>query len=164
MLESCILRNRTEVPGFVRWYRGAFLFLRVPFRKNEMNLELIFAASLVATYLAWYVCSLIPGRIPRGILRAAIIALLCSPGIIVGHGFAVVPSLFALYAQPSVWTLCSMLLIWIIVLGIVFSVPTLRNQRSAWPPSLHRGHLSQSLCTQIRLVRDRCRAADGGID
>ena len=70
-----------------------------------MSLKLIFAASLVATFVAWYVFSLIPGRTPRGILRATFIALLCSPGIIVGHGFAVVPSLFAGVGIVAWWTL-----------------------------------------------------------
>jgi len=100
-----------------------------------MNLKLIFAASLVATFVAWYLCSLIPGRTPRGILRATLIALLCSPGIIVGHGFAVVPSLFALSVQPSIFALGPMLVVWIIALGVIFGVPALRNHRSAWPPS-----------------------------
>ena len=100
-----------------------------------MSPELIFATSLVATFVAWYVCSLIPGRPPRGILRATFIAVLCSPGIIVGHGFAVVPSLFALYVQPSIFTLGPMLIVWIIALGIIFGVPALRDHRSAWPPS-----------------------------
>jgi len=100
-----------------------------------MSPELTFAASLVATFLGWYVCSLIPGRTPRGILRATFIALLCSPGILIGHGFAVVPSLFALYVQPSIFTLGPMLVVWIIALGIIFGVPALRNHRSAWPPS-----------------------------
>lgn len=100
-----------------------------------MSLEIIFAASLVATFFAWYVCSLIPGRTPRGILRATFIALLCSPGIIVGHGFAVVPNLFALYVQPSIFTLGPMLVVWILALGIIFGVPALRNHRSVWPPS-----------------------------
>lgn len=62
-----------------------------------MSLELIFAASLVAAFVAWYAFGMIPVRALRCILRATFIALLCSPGIIVGHGFAVVPSLFALY-------------------------------------------------------------------
>ena len=100
-----------------------------------MSLQLIFAASLVATYIAWYVCSLIPGRAPRGILRATFIALLCSPGIIVGHGFAVVPSLFALYVQPSIFTLGPILVVLVIALGIIFFVPALRSHRSVWPPS-----------------------------
>ena len=100
-----------------------------------MSLELIFAASLVATFVAWYVCSLIPGRTPRGILRATFIALLCSPGIIVGHGFAVVPSLFALYVQPAIFTFVPMLAVWIIALGVIFGVSVLRNHRSTWPPS-----------------------------
>jgi len=100
-----------------------------------LNLKLIFAASLVATFVGWYVCSLAPGRTLRGILRATLIALLCSPGIIVGHGFAVVPSLFALYVQPSIFTLGPLLVVWVIALGIIFGVPALRNHRSAWPPS-----------------------------
>ncbi|MCK5363967.1 MAG: hypothetical protein KAR22_13410 [Gammaproteobacteria bacterium] len=100
-----------------------------------MSLTLIFAASLVATFALWYVCSVIPGRIPRGVARATTIALLCSPGILVGHGFAVVPSLFALRVQPSIFTLASMLAVWIIALGVVFGVTALRNHRSPWPPS-----------------------------
>lgn len=100
-----------------------------------MNLELVFAASLVAAFFAWYVCGPIAGRMPRSILRATFIALFCSPGFIIGHGFAVVPSLFALYVQPSIFTLAPMLVVWIIALGIIFGVPALRNHRSAWPPS-----------------------------
>ena len=61
-----------------------------------MNLTLIYAASLTATFIAWYLSNIVPARIPRGILRATIIALLCSPGIMIGHGFGVAPTLFAL--------------------------------------------------------------------
>ena len=100
-----------------------------------MNLELIFAVSLVVAFFAWTVCGLIPGPVPRGILRATFIALFCSPGFIIGHGLAVVPSLFALYVQPSIFTLGPMLVVWFIALGIIFGVPALRNQRSAWPPA-----------------------------
>ena len=100
-----------------------------------MNLQLIFAFSLVVTFLAWYVCGAIPGWKLRGVLRATLIALLCSPGVVVGHGFAVVPSLFALSIQPSVFTIGPMLVVWIIALGVIFTVPALRNHRSAWPPS-----------------------------
>jgi hypothetical protein len=87
-----------------------------------MNLQLIFAVSLVVTFLAWYICGVIPGRMPRGVLRATLIALLCSPGLLVGHGLAVVPSLFALSVQLSVFTLGPMLLVWIIALGVIFGV------------------------------------------
>lgn len=100
-----------------------------------MSLILIYAASLVGTFVAWYVCSMIPDRTARGILRATFIALLCSPGIVVGHGFAVVPTLFALSVQPSVFTFGPMLVVWIIALGVIFGVPALRNDRSEWPPS-----------------------------
>lgn len=99
-----------------------------------MNLELILAASLATAFVAWYGCGPIPGRVPRGVLRATIIALLCSPGILIGHGFAVVPSLFALYVQPTPFTLGAMLAAWVLALGVVFGVPALRNQRNAWPP------------------------------
>ena len=100
-----------------------------------MNLTFIYAASLTATFIAWYLCNIVPARIPRGILRATIIALLCSPGIIIGHGFGVAPTLFALYVQPSIFTLGSMLIVWIIALSVIFGVPALRNDRSEWPPS-----------------------------
>jgi hypothetical protein len=100
-----------------------------------IRLEFIFAASLMATFVLWYVCDLIPARAPRGLARATIIALLCSPGILVGHGFAVVPSLFALYVQPSIFTLASILTVWVIALAIVFGVPRLRDRRGSWPPS-----------------------------
>jgi len=100
-----------------------------------MSLTLIFAASLLATFALWYVCSVMPGRTLRSIARATIIALLCSPGILVGHGFAIVPSLFALWVQPSIFTLAAMLVVWVIALGVVFGVTALRNHRTPWPPS-----------------------------
>ena len=100
-----------------------------------MNLTLIYAASLMATFVAWHLCVIVPAHIPRGILRATIIALLCSPGILIGHGFGVAPTLFVLYVQPSVFTFASMLIVWIIALGVIFGVPSLRNDRSKWPPS-----------------------------
>lgn len=80
--------------------------------------------------------SLFPAPVPRGIFRATIIAFLCSPGILIGHGIGVAPTLFALYAQPSMFTFGSMLIVWIIALGVIFGVPALRNDRSEWPPSV----------------------------
>ena len=53
-----------------------------------------------------------------------------------------VPSLFALYAQPSIFTLGSILVVWIIALGIIFGVPALRNHRGAWPPTVEDLFLS----------------------
>ena len=100
-----------------------------------MSPILTLAASLAATFVSWYVFSLIPWRTLRGVLRATLIALLCSPGILIGHGFAVVPSLFALSVQPSIFTLGPMLLVWIIALAVIFGVPALRNDRRAWPPA-----------------------------
>jgi hypothetical protein len=100
-----------------------------------MSLTGIYAASLAATFVAWYLCTLIPNRPARGILRAAVLAFLCSPGILVGHGFGVAPTLFALYVQPSIFTFGPMLMVWIIALGVIFGVPALRNDRGQWPPS-----------------------------
>ena len=97
---------------------------------------LILAASLVAAFVLWYACSLVPGSIARGLARAAFIAVLCSPGLLVGHGIAVVPSLFALAVQPSIFTLGSMLLVWLIATGVILAVPGLRAHRSPWPPAL----------------------------
>jgi len=44
-------------------------------REYAMSLKLIFVASLMATFVGWYVLSFIPGRTPRGILRATLFAL-----------------------------------------------------------------------------------------
>ncbi|MBT8081622.1 MAG: hypothetical protein KJP08_03585 [Gammaproteobacteria bacterium] len=100
-----------------------------------MILTLIFAASLGATFVAWYASIIVPANTPRGVLRATIIAFLCSPGILIGHGVGVAPSLFALYFQPSIFTVASILIVWVIALGVIFGVPALRNDRSEWPPS-----------------------------
>ena len=100
-----------------------------------MNLILLYAASLIVTFVAWYLCIMVPGHISRGILRATIIAFLCAPGILIGHGIGVAPTLFALYVQPPVFTLGSIFVFWIIALSIIFGVPALRNDRSEWPPT-----------------------------
>jgi hypothetical protein len=48
----------------------------------------------------------------------------------------VVPSLFALYVQPSIFMLGPMLIVWVIALGTLFSFSALRNYNSAWPLSV----------------------------
>lgn len=101
-----------------------------------MGLVFLYALSLIATFVGWYLCVIIPKPIPRGILRATIIACLCSPGILIGHGIGVAPTLFALFVQPSIFTLGSILIVWIITLGVIFGVPALRNDRSEWPPTI----------------------------
>ncbi len=100
-----------------------------------MSLIFIYAASLAVTFVAWYLCLLIPNRPARGVIRAAVIALLCSPGIIVGHGVGVAPTVVALYVQPFIFTYVPILIVWVIALGVIFGVPALRNDRSQWPPS-----------------------------
>lgn len=101
-----------------------------------MGLIVIYAMSLIATFVAWYLCLIISKPIPRGVLRATIIAFLCSPGILIGHGIGVAPTLFALFVQPPIFTLGSILVVWIITLGVIFAVPALRNDRSEWPPTI----------------------------
>lgn len=101
-----------------------------------MNFALAAAASLAAALAGWYLLGLVDARVPRGVLRASVVALLCSPGILIGHGFAVVPSLVALAVQPSVYTLVPMLAVWLGALGAVFGVSALRDARSTWPPSV----------------------------
>ncbi len=100
-----------------------------------MNLTLIYAASLMTTFVVWHLCIIVPAPIPRGILRATVIAVLCSPGILIGHGLGVAPTVFVLYVQPSIFTFASILIVWIIALGVIFGVPVLRNDRNEWPPS-----------------------------
>lgn len=104
-------------------------------RKNAMSWLLIYALSLVATFVAWYLFTVVPNRAARGILRATVIALLCSPGILVGHGIGVAPTLIALQLQPSIFTYVPMLIVWIIALGVIFGVPVFRSDRGEWPPS-----------------------------
>ena len=49
-----------------------------------MNLTLIYAASLMATFVAWFLCIRVPGRIPRGILRAMLIVWIIALGVVFG--------------------------------------------------------------------------------
>jgi hypothetical protein len=101
-----------------------------------MGLIFLYAASLIATFIGWYACVRVSKPIQRGLLRATIIACLCAPGILIGHGIGVAPTLFALFVQPPIFTLGSMLVVWIIALGFIFGIPALRNDRSAWPPTI----------------------------
>ncbi len=110
-----------------------------------MGLIFLYAASLIATFLGWYLCVRIPRPIPRGVLRATIVAFFCSPGILIGHGIGVAPTLFALFVQPPVFTLGSMLVVWIISLAIIFGIPALRNDRSKWPPTVEEIFLNAYL-------------------
>lgn len=100
-----------------------------------MILVHIYAGSLVAAFIAWYLCLLIPNHWARGILRTGFIAFLCAPGILVGHGIGVAPMVFALSVQPFIFNLLSILVAWIVALAVVFGVPALRNDRGQWPPS-----------------------------
>ena len=99
-----------------------------------MSLLLLYAASIIAAFLGWYACGPIKSRNARCIVRASLIAFLCAPGLVIGHGFAVVPTLFALTVQPSVFTLSSIGLVWLAALGFVFGIPALRRQENRWPP------------------------------
>jgi len=101
-----------------------------------MSMGLVFAGSLAIAFICWYVCGLIPGRTMRGIARATLIAILCSPGVVVGHGFAVVPGLYALAMQPSIFSIGPMVVVWVIAMAIILGGPNLRNHRSTWPPAV----------------------------
>jgi hypothetical protein len=110
-----------------------------------MELVLLYAASLIATFIGWYLCVKISRPIPRGVLRATIIAFFCSPGILIGHGIGVAPTLFALFVQPPIYTLVSMLIVWVIALAVIFAVPALRHDRSKWPPTIETVFLNAYL-------------------
>ena len=86
-----------------------------------MSLAFIYAASLVTTFVAWYMCTGLSSRAVRVVARATVIASLCSPGILIGHGVGVAPTLLALYLQPSIFTLASILAVWIITLTVLFA-------------------------------------------
>ena len=101
-----------------------------------MTPMLVLAASLIAAFLTWYACGPITHIWARGIARAFFIALFCSPVLIVGHGFAVVPSLFGLAVQPSVYSIGPMFVVWVLAIGLVLGVAPLRNHSNPWPPSL----------------------------
>ncbi|MDX1431738.1 MAG: hypothetical protein R3286_04750 [Gammaproteobacteria bacterium] len=100
-----------------------------------MSPVLIYAACLAGAFVLWFVCNLIAGRWLRGIARATAIAVLCSPGIVVGHGIGVLPGLLALALQPSVFSLAPMLAVWLIAVAVILGVPRLRDHRGSLPPS-----------------------------
>ena len=100
-----------------------------------MNLMFIYAASLVATFIAWYACTLIPSRAARKVIRATIIALLCSPAVLLGHGIGLAPTVIAIKIQPSVLTFAPVPVVWLVTLGLLFGVPALRKDAVDWPPS-----------------------------
>lgn len=99
-----------------------------------MNLLLLYAASVVGAYIGWYACGPIKTTSIRCIARASLIAFLCAPGVLVGHGIGVAPTLFALVVQPP-FTLVSIAITWLIALGLIFGIPALRKQQNHWPPS-----------------------------
>ena len=102
---------------------------------NSTTLLLIYAASVISAFIGWYACGPIKSTGVRGVARAGLIAFLCAPGVIVGHGIGVVPTLFALIAQPP-FALISIGITWLIALGLIFGIPALRTHQNRWPPSV----------------------------
>ncbi len=98
-------------------------------------LVLIYAGSLAAAFVAWYLCLLVQNRWARGLVRAFVIAVLCGPGVLIGHGVAPGPMLFALYVQPFIFNFALILIWWVIASAIILGVPALRNDENRWPPS-----------------------------
>lgn len=94
-----------------------------------------YAASLVAAVVLWHLCTLFPNRWVRAVFRAAFVAVLCAPGILIGHGVGVAPTVFVLAVQPTILTLGSILIVFVVTLGIILGVPALRRDSVQWPPS-----------------------------
>ena len=100
-----------------------------------MNLILLYAASVTGAFIGWYACGPIKTRSIRCIARASVVAFLCAPGVLVGHGIGVVPTLFALVVQPP-FGLISIAFTWLLTLAVVFATPALREHQNRWPPSM----------------------------
>ncbi len=100
-----------------------------------MNLLVLYSASVIVAFIGWYACGPIRNMIIRCVARASLIAFLCAPGVLVGHGIAVTPTLFALVVQAPLFTLVSIAITWLITLGLVFGIPALRMHENRWPPS-----------------------------
>lgn len=100
-----------------------------------MILLSLYALSVIGALIGWYACGPVKSKSVRCVARASLIALLCAPGVLVGHGIGVAPSLFALIAQPPV-ALVSIGITWLIALGLVCGIPALREHQNRWPPSL----------------------------
>jgi hypothetical protein len=101
----------------------------------DKSLLLLYAVSVLTAFFGWYACGPIANRSARCVTRASVIAFLCAPGLVVGHGFAVVPTVYALAVQPSVFTAVPIGIVWLVTLGLVFGVPVLRRHENGWPPS-----------------------------
>ena len=99
-----------------------------------MSLLLLYAVSVVGAFIGWYACGPIKATGVRCVARASLIAFLCAPGVLVGHGVGLAPTLFALIAQPP-FTLISIAITWLIALGLIFAIPALRTHQNRWPPS-----------------------------
>ena len=102
---------------------------------NSTTLLLLYAASVVGAFIGWYACGPIQATSVRCVARASLIAFLCAPGVLVGHGIGVAPTLFALTVQPP-FTLISIAITWLIALGLIFGIPALRTHQNRWPPSV----------------------------
>ncbi len=99
-----------------------------------MSLLFLYAASVIAAFIGWYAFGPIKSRSVRCVVRASLVEFLCAPGVLIGHGVGVAPTLFALTVQPP-FTLISIAIFWVIALALVFGVPALREHQNRWPPS-----------------------------
>jgi hypothetical protein len=100
-----------------------------------MSLILLYAFSVIGAFIGWYACGPIRSTAIRSLVRASLIAFLCAPGLLIGHGVGIAPTLFALAVQPSIFTFGSIGIIWLPVLALIFAIPALRGQKNRWPPS-----------------------------
>lgn len=100
-----------------------------------MSLLLLYAASVIITFIGWYACGPIKSRNIRGVARASLVAMLCAPGLLIGHGIGVAPTLYVLFVQPTIFTLGLVAITWLIAVGLIFGIGALRLQENRWPPS-----------------------------
>jgi hypothetical protein len=61
-----------------------------------MNLLLLYTASVIGAFFGWCACGPNKATSARCIARASLIAFLCAPGVLVGHGVGLAATLFGL--------------------------------------------------------------------
>jgi len=100
-------------------------------------LLLIYAASVVGAFIGWYACGPIRATSVRGVARAGLIAFLCAPGVLIGHGIGVVPTLFGLVHAMLMVTVLPCSCYWQRTPWYAVIVPLMRRRtsrsRAVWP-------------------------------
>ena len=120
-----------------------------------MFFTVIILACLVSTFFGWYLLGAVRDERSRNSARALLVALLCSPGVLVGHGIGVAPGVYALFVQPGVFSIGPILVVWLIAMAVIFNTPALRAG-PAWPYTWHQifvaGHPAKFLLYGVTAV------------